>query len=184
MWIRNLIFLAIFIVSIVISLLLHKKYSGFCDYLSIIGSIASVLGIIYTLYEIFKIKSTAEAINVAIDNNTNSLSQYTTFKDINVLSTIIDEIEAYARQNKIEPTLIKLKYLKDEIGILKEFLEKSDSNLQPIKISSTQMSKLNMFITQLSGILNPTEVNWSELIEILEKIKDQLNKAVGAMKKV
>ena len=184
MWIRNLIFLAIFIVLIVISLLLHKIYSEFCDYFSIIGSIASVFGIIYTLYEIFNLKSTAEAINVAIENNTDSLSQYTTFKDINVLSTIIDEIEVYAREKKIEPTLIKLKYLKDEIAILKEFLEKSDPNLQPIKISSTQFSKLNMFITQLSGILNPTEVNWSELIEILEKIKDQLNKAVGAMKKV
>jgi GTP cyclohydrolase I len=76
--------------------------------ISIVGSFASVYGIVLTVRQILEVKSQTESIGNAVKSNTESISKLLSVSDLSKHSQMICEVHSYISEGKWEIAHIRL----------------------------------------------------------------------------
>lgn len=174
------VFKYIFICLIIMIICVFTSDSFNC-FVTLAASAASITGVIISLHEIVGMKTKTEAVNESIKDARDSISRFLTYSEINSLSGLIDEIEAYLHSDGHESALIKMKELKDMMcsisGYNKNSQEDSEQSFEVI------IQKIGMDVHSLHcSISEKTSLNKSVMYNNLEKAKELLNKLSGEIK--
>lgn len=135
------VLLVALIISIGLSLYFLWGISCYESLLSIIGSIASVLGIAYTIYELHNVKTQTERIKNAIKKRLDEVNFRLTYADINHYIDECSVISRFISENKYDAALIKMEILH------KSLIEINGNKLVSIdEFHGDQMKKLTKHI--------------------------------------
>lgn len=138
----------------------------------VIGSNASVLGIIYTIIQLNKLRDESEIIIRTANDTKNKINELNGFGDIAKAIKLIQEIQGYARSRKHEVGLMRLQELKITITQIKSLNTNASSlpDLSQTIISINQLiNGMEKEISVKSNTLKSVLVN-----TVLEKISDLL----------
>lgn len=108
----------VFVVVLAGCLYLHTKCQEANSYISICSSVASLAGIVIAIIQICELGSRTKAIEEAVSHLKMQMENCVIFADVNKYSQLINEIEAYIRNNKFEQALITYKDLKDRLNLM------------------------------------------------------------------
>jgi hypothetical protein len=176
-----IILLLIFIFSSIGLLFLYPKNAAdwYVLYWGVIGSNASVLGIVYTIVALNNIRRESEIIVLATRETKQKLDDFNGVSDIAKAIKLIQEIQGYARSHKYEVGIIRLQELKITVSQLKiinsgtpEIPDLSDSIFNINKLIASMEKEIaaksvNLKIATVNGSL---ETLSDLLIEIQTKI--------------
>lgn len=116
-----------FVIVLAVCLILHKVDSQKYDAIvSIVGSVASLAGILVAVGQIHSVKSRTEEINDTLDKTMTRIEDLNIFADINKHSQFVNEVEEYIRSGKYEQALITYKDLKDRLNQLYGYVGNRD----------------------------------------------------------
>jgi hypothetical protein len=149
---------------------------------SVLGFVVSVLGFTTALYQINKIKKSSTAAFEAAENTRNLLIRNACISDISISSKIIDEIQNFIRNNKVEFALLKVKDLKFILIQLKHFPDMTkDNRNEQLTENLSQLSVLRDILERkIKCGLTTKEMN--RAISALSDIADSINELVGQLK--
>lgn len=89
-------------------------------YLSLSGSIASIVGILFAIYQILKIKSNAEITRISVEETRNDIERILSIADLAKSNETIKLIQDSIAREKYEIALLRLQELKLMIIEFKE----------------------------------------------------------------
>lgn len=93
------------------------------DILSILGSIASVVGIAITLYQMREIKLTTKATQIEVKNRMDDIEQFFTYAEIEKSETFSALILSYIRGQEYEAAALKIEEIKKILFNIKNNLK-------------------------------------------------------------
>ncbi len=153
------------------------------DYISGVGSVASIYGVLVALWQLRQIKSTADAAKEAAEKKSAELDAFVSFADVNRYIEVAKRIPAYLTyKNQYEAAIIYMEQLKEELIDVKrnQYIDGND-----IKLADSYVLKLGTDIgsirKQIVGV-NSLDVEMvithvsnicTFLQEISSKIKDK-----------
>lgn len=85
------------------------------DYISTIGSVASLCGIWIAYLQIKSVREIAEGTRAAVDNKLSDLNNHLTMADISRMLSIGREIQTFLLSSKLEVALIRMRDFKAEL---------------------------------------------------------------------
>ena len=142
------------------------------QFLGAIGSNASILGIVYTLYQLYKIREETALIKETSEATKRELFKLENFGDITRGISLIHETQNYLRSTKFELALIKLQDLKiiiaENISIIAEGDQAEELKAEKTNLNLLIASLEKEIESQRSSIRIP-KINGS-----LENIRDLL----------
>lgn len=150
-----------------------RKVTGWgFGFLGAIGSNASILGIVYTLYQLYKIREETALIKETSEATKRELFKLENFGDITRGISLIHETQNYLRSTKFELALIKLQELKiiiaENISITAEGDQADELRAEKTNLNLLIASLEKEIESQRSSIRIP-KINGS-----LENIRDLL----------
>ena len=150
------------------------------DYISGVGSVASLYGIIITLWQISQVKKVATAASEAVDRKLEQIDSFMAFADIKRHIEICNSINMYLIAEEYEAAAIKIEQLREVLVNLKQSRELQDNDfksasshilnlgtdLQSIRKYLVRTAKLDsdVLFTHISDVCNFLE-------EVSSKIK-------------
>lgn len=175
-----------FIAVLSLCLILHNYNNNEYDaIISIIGSVASLAGILVAIGQIHSVKSRASDIKTALDDARTQMENLNIFADINKHSQFIDEIEEYIRSGKYEQALITYKGLKDRLNQLFGYIENRGDLLEIHKQLQGLLDSAGNDVKTLHEIAlrkSSFMVDNVQLTKNLEEIKTFLERTSGKIK--
>lgn len=126
------------------------------DYISGVGSVASVYAILMTLWQLIQVKTAAEAAKDAVEKKTKEMEAFIAFAEVNRHIEVTNTVTAYLAANQEEAAAIKIEQLKEELINLKQNGDLSTSdyktaNIYVIKLG-TDVSAIRKKIAGLSEL--------------------------------
>lgn len=174
-----------FIAVLSLCLILHNYNNEYDAIISIIGSVASLSGILVAIGQIHSVKSRASDIKTALDDARTQMENLNIFADINKHSQFIDEIEEYIRSGKYEQALITYKGLKDRLNQLFGYIENRGDLLEIHKQLQGLLDSAGNDVKTLHEIAlrkSSFMVDNVQLTKNLEEIKTFLERTSGKIK--
>lgn len=181
-------FVILCIIVLVGCVFLHNKFQDKADdMISIIGSIASIAGIVFAIWQIHSLKSKTEAVSKALKDARMDMSNLTIFAEINKHSQFINEIENYIRNDRFNEALITYKDLKEKLSVLSGYIKnKSDyseeHNSLKVLVDSAggDIKTITALVIKSDSVL--ITIDKETVINNLEKIKSFLDETAGTLK--
>lgn len=181
-------FVILCIIVLVGCVFLHNKFQDKADdMISIIGSIASIAGIVFAIWQIHSLKSKTEAVSKALKDARMDMSNLTIFAEINKHSQFINEIENYIRNDRFNEALITYKDLKEKLSVLSGYIKnKSDyseeHNSLKVLVDSAggNIKTITALVIKSDSVL--ITIDKETVINNLEKIKSFLDETAGTLK--
>lgn len=181
-------FVILCIIVLVGCVFLHNKFQDKADdMISIIGSIASIAGIVFAIWQIHSLKSKTEAVSKALKDARMDMSNLTIFAEINKHSQFINEIENYIRNDRFNEALITYKDLKEKLSVLSGYIKnKSDyseeHNSLKVLVDSAggDIKTITALVIKSDSVL--ITIDKETVIYNLEKIKSFLDETAGTLK--
>lgn len=158
--------------------------SDLVNWISIIGSFLSLIGVIIALVQISKTRRAAEAAKVASIQTQSVISRNLLLSDVSICARNIEEIKYFARNEKYESALIRVTDLVSQLIQLRETLESSNQSHQiefEERLSQLVFIRVN-FEKKLNK--NSVKINTVQVNSQLSEISDELNKLIGKVKLV
>lgn len=153
------------------------------DWLSIFGSISSIVGLAITCFQIFKVKDVAIQTNEAVQRNIKSVNKFLTFSDVSKALKIIDTIEVAMLDNHFEIVFVYLKELKDFLTDIQCNTKVSSIIAEELATLQTYVGKLTPDIRNLNSYLSSGKSFQSNVItKHVEEIKTLLSTISGEIK--
>lgn len=121
------------------------------DYITGIGSVASLYGIIIALYQIIQAKSAAEAAEIAAKQKIKEISHFMSFANISRHIEMSNSIPAFLSAQQYEAAIIKIDQLKELLVEIVEYEGLSDVER---RIASSHITKLGTDIISLRKQMN------------------------------
>ncbi len=151
-------------------------------WLSLLGSLASLIGLPIAIWQINKTRRAAEAAKDASLETQKAISRNLLLSDVSICVKYIEEIKNFIRYEKYEAAQIRVSDSVSELIQIQEML-----------ISSNQLHQIEFekIISQLSNIRNKFEkkladssvkISIAVINEQLSLISDNLNKFIGEKK--
>jgi hypothetical protein len=160
----TILLVVILVVSTIISYSLIDKTNldwGF-TFLGVIGSNASLLGIIFTLYQLNRIKAESVIIKMASLETKRKIIELENFGDLAHGVKLVQEIQGHIRSAKHEMAVARLQELKIIIGEVRGFVnlekndEKFDAHIQTLNLLISAHEKE---IEQKKNSLRAAQIN-------------------------
>ncbi len=145
--------------SIVI-LVLPKESRTILNYISVIGTFASVFGLIIAYLQILSLKNTSESIETAVDSSIYRLNTLLSVSELAKSKKLIEEIQIMLQHDSYEAALIRLKDLK-------ELLIQTKFNIDLQKPTNTREYK---------NIIVNTGIDINTISDFIFKVKDKISK--------
>jgi hypothetical protein len=156
-----------------------KKIDWFFSYWGVVGTNVTIVGIIYTLYQINQLKSESKIIQDTTSETKNRIFYVNGYADIAKGISLIQEVQSHIRGKKYEVSLMRLQELKITIGSVKSLNSRQTS---PVNMTAT-IKDLNILINNIEKeisnegkTLKTTLVNSSleEILDMLVELKNKL----------
>jgi hypothetical protein len=106
------------------------------NWISIIGSIASLVGLPIAIWQIRKTRRVAEAAKEASDQTQKTISNNLLIADVSTCTKNLEEIKNYVRLERCESALIRIT---DLISYLIQIEQRADSSRQNVEIEFEEM---------------------------------------------
>ncbi|MEA5258970.1 hypothetical protein VB264_14335 [Arcicella aquatica] len=134
--------------------LLGKSDRTLINILSITGTLASLVGLAITYIQVKEIKSISEANKEVITETKESINFVLLLADSVHVSHLIEEIQRYLREDKLDLALVRMKDLKKYLISFK-LTERFKKNISMPKINSKLIS-LTTHINNISDVVSKT----------------------------
>ena len=151
-------------------LFLNPWFSG-------IGTIASILGIIFTIYQVMKNRRTSNLIKEGVENNSATIRLYLDVASLAKMNEVVDLVRENLRTSSFGAACVRL-------SELKKFLFEYKQNLtgQELKEVSEIITILGSDIIVLTEAKKSADVDKKEMLSHLNRIGDLLSDKCGIMK--
>lgn len=101
-----------FLIFIILVFCLERNQRNFLNILSILGTILSVMGILIAYFQILSIKKIAIETSIKVNENIALNNKIIMLSDLSRKAAMVDEIQGYLRDDKIELCILRMKDLK------------------------------------------------------------------------
>ena len=119
---KTKVFISI-LISVILFLVLYFNLSSedrnFLNVLGIVGFLLSVLGIVISYIQILSIKDITENTRIAVENNIKLNNNLLMISDLSRKAAMIDEIQSFIKDDKIELCILRMKDLKVILNAVK-----------------------------------------------------------------
>jgi hypothetical protein len=167
---------------------LHHKSDGKADsIISIIGTVASLCGIVEALWQIHSLKSRTKAVQDALNNARDEMSNLTIFAELNKHSQFVNEIQNYVRMEQFSEALITYKDLKEKLTVLSGYIRVKvgyEDECEALRIlvdtAGGDLKTLNSVV--INSVVTLYSVDKEDVVNNLEKIKTFLDNTAGKLK--
>lgn len=159
-----------------------KMSSELVNWISIIGSFLSLIGVIIALVQIYKTRRAAEIAKDAVLETQKAISRNLLLSDVSICVKYIEEIRLYVRDERYELAQIRVNDLNSHFIQIQSLLKRSNQIHQIdfdeilFKLSNIR-SMFEKKLTKSSVKINIAVVNSQ-----LALISDDLNKLIGETK--
>lgn len=153
------------------------------DYVSVIGTFASIAGLIVAYLQILSIKDTSISIQNAVKVSTNRINTVLSVSEVAKSKKITEEIQMLIQHDNIEGALIRMKDLK-ELLIQNKYnsnLENTSGNEYNSIIINTgiDIKTLNDYVLEIK-----TKINRGLIVQNLEKTRAKLIEFENELKNI
>lgn len=124
------IILVIILSLIVICVISQDVCPGPGDYISGVGSVASLYGIIITLWQVSQVKKVATASSEAVDRKLGEIDSFMAFADVKRHIEICNSINMYLIAKEYEAAAIKIEQLREVLVNLRQSNELQDDDFK------------------------------------------------------
>lgn len=100
------------------------------DYISGVGSVASLYGIIITLWQVSQVKKVATAASEAVDRKLEEIDSFVAFADVKRHIEICNSINMYLIAKEYEAAAIKIEQLREVLVNLRQSKELLDTDMK------------------------------------------------------
>lgn len=142
-----------------------------------IGTIASILGIIFTIYQVMKNQRTSDLIKEGVDNNTETIRLYLDVASLTKMNEVVDLIRENIRTNSFDAASVRLSELKKFLFEYKQKLTGQD-----VREVSEVITLLGSDIIVLTEAKKVADIDKKEMLTHLNRIGDLLSDKNGMMK--
>lgn len=163
---------------IVIWALSYDVCSSISDYISAVGSIASLYGIVFTLWQISQVKRVTEAVSEAVDKKLEEIDSLIVYADVKRHIEICNSINLYLMSKKYEIAAIKIEQLKEVLINLKQ---SKDLQVKDIDAASSHIFNLNVDLQSIRKYMYGTdklnvEILFSHISDVCIYLQDLSSK--------
>jgi len=179
------IFALVFIGLLVFCLIINTIDAHSANIISIIGSVASLAGILVAIYQVWQLSTRTAAVESALNTAKERLAGITIFSDINSHSQFIREIQVYIRSNKHEEALVTYKDLKERLCKLLGYIEGRDELKDQYETLKMLVGDAGNDVNNLNKIVMKTSsspfMDTVKMVDNLENIKTLLDTTSGKL---
>lgn len=175
------IILVIILSLIVIYVISQDVCPGPGDYISGVGSVASLYGIIITLWQVSRVKKVATAASEAVDRKLKEIDSFMAFADVKRHIEICNSINVYLTLKEYEAAAIKIEQLREMLVNLRQSNELKDddfnsasSHLQNLGTDLQSLRKHRSGTVKLNSDVLFTHI--SDICNFLEEVSSKLKK--------
>ena len=175
------IILVIILSLIVIYVISQDVCPGPGDYISGVGSVASLYGIIITLWQVSRVKKVATAASEAVDRKLEEIDSFMAFADVKRHIEICNSINVYLTLKEYEAAAIKIEQLREMLVNLRQSNELKDddfnsasSHLQNLGTDLQSLRKHRSGTVKLNSDVLFTHI--SDICNFLEEVSSKLKK--------
>lgn len=156
--------------------------SELVNWISIIGSFLSLIGVIIALVQISKTRRAAEAARMASLETQKIISRNLSLSDVSVCVKYIEEVRLYLKNESYELAQIRVSDLVSQITQIQEILKNSNQIHQiDFEEMLSELTKTrNIFRKKLEGI--SIKINNIRVNNQLDIVSNSLNKLIGRNK--
>jgi hypothetical protein len=151
------------------------------DYISGVGSVASLYGIIITLWQVSQVKKVATAASEAVDRKLEEIDSFMAFADVKRHIEICNSINVYLTSKEYEAAAIKIEQLREMLVNLKQSNELQDddfksasSHILNLGTDSQSIRKHRAGIVKLDSDVLITHI--SDVCNFLEEVSSKIKK--------
>lgn len=142
-----------------------------------LGTIASILGIIFAIYQVMKNRRTSDLIKEGVENNTATIRLYLDVASLAKMNEVVDLVRENIRTNSFGAASVRLSELKK---FLFEYKQKLTG--QELKEVSEVITLLGSDIIVLTEAKKAADLDKKEMLSHLNRIGDLLSDKCGIMK--
>lgn len=163
---------------------LHNYHRDWEQKVAIFATASSIVSVFIAIFEVLKLRNTTEAVSQSLKETKREINEFLSFSEINEMTRLIDEIEAYVNDNHYESAWLKLKEFK---GILDKqtvyILNTYKGTDYPKKIGTNKI-RISMDIKNLFQKVNDKDIPIEKEIIIanLDNTKECLHEMSGQLK--
>lgn len=175
------IILVIILSLIVVYVISQDVCPGPGDYISGVGSVASLYGIIITLWQVSRVKKVATAASEAVDRKLKEIDSFMAFADVKRHIEICNSINVYLTSKEYEAAAIKIEQLREMLVNLRQSNELKDddfdsasSHLQNLGTDLQSLRKHRSGTVKLNSDVLFTHI--SDICNFLEEVSSKLKK--------
>lgn len=154
----------------------------FIKWFGFIGSVASLIGIAFAIWQIYKTRRAAEAAKDAADYTQKFISRNLLLSDVSTCTRNLEELKLFVRIERYESAQIRIGDLILQLIQVREMLESSSYPYQ-IEFEET-LSQLSIIREDFEKKLakSSAKIDGVRVNSQLSKISDDLNKLIGGTK--
>ena len=179
------VFTLFFIGLLVFCLIINTTDNRSADIIAIVGSVASIAGILVAIYQVWLLSTRTAAVESALNAAKERLAGITIFSDINSHSQFIREIQVYIRSSKHEEALVTYKDLKERLCKLLGYIEGRDELKDQYKTLKMLVGDAGNDVNNLNKIVMKTSsspfMDTVRMVDNLENIKTLLDTTSGKL---
>ncbi len=153
--------------------------SEVANWISVVGSILSLLGVIIAIQQIRQVKKSADAAKEAADRTQRTISRNLLLSDVKNCIKNLEEIQLYVRFERYESAQLRTS---DLVSYLYQIQQRTNNEEQQLEIEYEEMlSQLAIIREEFEKKVHKTNARIDNVrINIqLSEISDSLNKLVG-----
>ena len=161
----------------------YSQDNELANVISIIGSVASLAGIIVAIYQVWELKSRTKAVEDALESAKEKMAELTIFSDINIHSQYIKEVQTHIRTSHHGEALITYRELKEKLCKLLGYIEGRPELTKQCGDLKKLVGSAGCDIKNLNRLMmNPNSyADCERMVENLEDIKTLLDKTIGEL---
>lgn len=172
------------VVLLLICIYVYRCHNEYEPYITLFASVSSIVGVLISIIEVLNVRKTTEAVSQSLEETKKEINDFLSFSDMNEMTRLIDEIEAYLNDDHFESAWLKLKELKAILDKQTAFIKKAYKEYDYPKRLSNQKTRLTMDIKNIFNNIRDksTPLDKSVVIEHLDNIKECLHEMSGTLK--
>ena len=168
----------VFILSLAVVYFIHDDFpAGVADYISGIGSVASIYGIIFTLWQLHLVKKKTEEyqtqVKTEVNNAQNKIKRGLTISIVDNAINYLSEAIGYVQRDQYELLKMRMEDCENvlsEIGKTKEYIKPSKEKLYFSRLYRFQ----DALYTVQTHFDDPSQINSNVVIDSLSKMRTEL----------
>lgn len=181
---RIIVYSCLLVVLLLICIYLYQCHKEYEPYITLFASVSSIVGVLISIIEVLNVRKTTEAVSQSLEDTKREINEFLSFSEMNEMTRLIDEIEAYVNDDHFESAWLKMKDMKANLDKQTDYISKAYKEYDYPKRLSNQKIHLTMDIKNIFNNISDksTPLDKSVVIEHLDKIKECLHEMSGTLK--